>query len=72
MIEIAFQGLMTNINFDISNNKAVFDAAFKYGFDKLNTYQGTANKLSGVKTMSGHDNHGHLGFSVNPINVSNL
>ncbi len=65
----SYQGVMSNSNFSISNNNAVYNAAKKFGFDYNNTYQGTTGTLQGVKTMGGHNNHGHLGAKLHPANI---
>ena len=68
----SYQGEMNNQSFSINNNKSVYDAASRFGFDPKNTYQGTTGSVPGVKTMGGHNNHGHLGFKRNPSNFNNF
>lgn len=70
--------------FNIVYNQAVYESAFRYGFDRGqvdkkgrikyktgNTYQGLTGPIFGVKKVGGHDDHGHLGFGINPINIIN-
>jgi RHS repeat-associated protein len=66
----SYQGEMDNSLFSVGNNKSVYEAAFRFGFDPKNTYQGTTGSVSGVKTMGGHNNHGHLGLKRNPSNFT--
>ena len=66
----SYQGVMSNSQFNVGNNKSVYDAAFRFGFDPKNTYQGTKGSIPGVKTMGGHNNHGHLGMKRNPSNFN--
>jgi RHS repeat-associated protein len=61
----SFQGDMDNSIFSINNNKSIYEAAFRFGFDPKNTYQGSRGSIPGVKTMGGHNNHGHLGLKRN-------
>ena len=60
---------MSNSNYSISNNNTVYNAAKKFGFDYNNTYQGTTGTLHGVKTIGGHNNHGHLGAKLHSTNI---
>jgi RHS repeat-associated protein len=64
----SFRGEMDNNKFNLGNNKSVYDAAFRFGFDPKNTYQGKKGNIPGVKKMGGHNNHGHLGLMLNPTN----
>lgn len=64
----SFQGVMSDTRFNTTNNKAVYNAAARFGFDWNNTYQGTTGTVPDVKTMGGHNNHGHLGMKRNPTN----
>ncbi|MBK8810846.1 MAG: hypothetical protein IPN69_08975 [Acidobacteria bacterium] len=63
----SFQGKMNSSKFSTVNNQAVYDVAKSFGFTE--NFQGTTNKLIGVATASGHNNHGHLGFDVNAPNL---
>jgi RHS repeat-associated protein len=67
----SFRGVMSDNRFNLNKNKAVYNAAFRFGFDPKNTYQGTTGSIQGVKTMGGHNNHGHLGLKRNPSNFIN-
>ena len=64
---VSFQGEMTNSQFDTQKNQAVYDTAKMFGFTE--NFQGTANKLNGIKTALGHNDHGHLGFNFNSANI---
>jgi hypothetical protein len=64
----SYQGVMSDKRFNVANNAAVYEAANRFGFDPKNTYQGTTGSIPGVKTMGGHNNHGHLGLMRNPTN----
>jgi RHS repeat-associated protein len=52
----------TDSQFSSANNQTVFDTAVKFGFTV--NYQGTAGSspLTGPSRVSGHNDHGHLGF----------
>lgn len=67
----SFQGSMVDgtERFSKKFNQALYESAYKYGFDKAATYQGLSNLLTGVKKMDSHNDHGHLGFSKSPTNV---
>ena len=64
----SYQGVMSDNRFNVGNNAAVYDAANRFGFDYRNTYQGSTGTIPGVRTMGGHNNHGHLGLMRNPTN----
>jgi len=64
----SYQGVMSDKRFNVGNNAAVYEAAKRFGFDSKNTYQGTTGSVPGVKTMGGHNNHGHLGIMRNTAN----
>ena len=66
-----FRGVMNSKKFNLEYNTAVYEASFRFGFDSKNTYQGKTGSITGVKTMGGHDNHGHLGFKRNATNFIN-
>lgn len=61
----SFRGVMNSKKFNLEYNTAVYEASFRFGFDSKNTYKGKTGSIAGVKTMGGHDNHGHLGFKRN-------
>ncbi len=68
---VSFQGEMTSSQFDQGKNQQVYDTAKTFGF--TSNYQGKTNvKLSGVTRDSGHNNHGHLGFSFNSAKIVKL
>lgn len=66
----SYRGVMSDSRFSVENNTAVYNAAERFGFSHANTYQGKTGTIAGVKTMGGHNNHGHLGFKRHPTNVS--
>ncbi|RFS18648.1 hypothetical protein DVR12_27435 [Chitinophaga silvatica] len=67
----SFQGTMDSKKFSIEKNEMVYRAAYRFGFDWKNTYQGKLEMLNGVRTMGGHNDHGHLGMKDgNRTNVS--
>jgi RHS repeat-associated protein len=68
----SYRGVMNDNRFNSSNNQGIYNAASRFGFDPINTYQGTTGNLSGVKKMGGHENHGHLGFKNKPTNINEL
>ena len=71
----SYQGNMNNRRFNKSFNQALYNSAFKYGFDKNKSFQGAVSNKSGfIKGVTkdghgGHENHGHLGFNEIPSNV---
>ena len=62
----AFHGTMNSNNFDHAKNETVFKVAQTFGFTE--NYRGSVS-LSGARYEAGHDDHGHLGFSLKPTNV---
>jgi uncharacterized protein YvpB len=62
----SFHGNNNSSDFDKEKNKTVFNLAYKYGFQ--NNYCTNVNSvfgenISGVKDVSNHINHVHIGLS---------
>ena len=65
----SYRGVMNDSRFNVGYNQMVYNSAYTFGFSWKNSYQGKSNLLDGVRTMSGHNNHGHLGLRTNPSNM---
>ncbi len=63
----SFQGRMDSATFDKKKNQTIYDTAKTFGF--IENYQGKLNKLTGVETEDGHNNHGHLGFNTSSATI---
>lgn len=57
-------------SYSSANNQTVFDTADTFGFTV--NYQGTSGNLAGVKKVSGHNDHGHIGRANNNSNVTTI
>jgi RHS repeat-associated protein len=53
-------------SFSPLNNQRVYDTAVTFGFTV--NYQGLSGSLDGPSRIKNHNNHGHLGLSINNLN----